>query len=66
MAGNEQERLMTAEQVANYLGIAVGTVYNKVSRNEIPYVKVGRSVRFRRAAIDGWMEERPTQPSEVA
>ncbi len=56
------DRLMTAEEVASYLGVATGTIYNKVSRDEIPYVKVGRAVRFRRGEIDRWTEEQAAKP----
>ena len=57
---------MNADQVAEYLGIAVGTVYNKVSRGEIPFFKVGRAVRFRRSVIDEWVEEQTRAASEAA
>lgn len=52
-----REPLMKVPEVAEYLGLAESTVRNKVQAGEIPYKKVGRSVRFRRAEIDAWIEE---------
>lgn len=52
-----EERLLTADEVATHLGLAKQTIYNKVHRNEIPFVKVGRSVRFRLSQIEGWINE---------
>lgn len=49
--------LMTVPEVADYLGYTEGTIYQKVSRGEIPFVKLGRSVRFRRSEIDEWVDD---------
>jgi len=48
--------LMTVPEVAKYLGYTEGTIYQKVSKGEIPHLKLGRSVRFRRSEIDEWVE----------
>lgn len=47
--------LMTVKEVAEYLGLAEGTIYQKVSKGQIPYVKLGRNVRFRKDDIDEWV-----------
>jgi excisionase family DNA binding protein len=39
-------RLMTIKQAAEYLGTTPATLYTKVWRREIPFIKLGRSVRF--------------------
>lgn len=52
------EPLMTADEVATYLRVTAGSVYNWVSKGEIPFVKVGAAVRFRRTELDRWVEER--------
>lgn len=51
----QPERLVTAEEVAAHLGYEKGTIYSKVSRGEIPFVKLGHSVRFRLSEIDAWV-----------
>lgn len=55
MPRNNIEPLMTAAELAAYLNIAEKTIRNRVSRSEIPYVKVGSALRFRRADIDAWI-----------
>jgi excisionase family DNA binding protein len=39
-------RLLTVRQAAAYLGTTPATLYTKVWRREIPFIKLGRSVRF--------------------
>lgn len=51
------DRLLTAAEAAHYLGLAEGTVRNKANRREIPHVKIGRSLRFRRSELDSWVKE---------
>lgn len=51
------------KQLAEMLGVKVATIYSWVSRRVVPYVRVGpRVVRFRRADIDKWLEERSVSP----
>jgi excisionase family DNA binding protein len=58
----EEGRLLTAEEAAHHLGYSIGTLYNKVSRKEIPYVRLGnRTLRFRREALDAWMTDHPAE-----
>lgn len=62
MDSNETpERLLTAAEVAAWLGLSIGTIRNKASRKEIPHEKVGGSVRFRRSAIEAWIESHPAE-----
>jgi len=61
-----EDRLLTVADVAEYLGLSVGTVYNKVSRGEIPHVKLGRAVRFRRSEIDRWIDAQSRVAEDAA
>lgn len=45
--------LMTVSELALFLKVSSKTVYYWVSRNEIPYVKIGRLLRFDAQAIMG-------------
>jgi excisionase family DNA binding protein len=40
------ERLLTARELAGYLGLKPGTVLDKWERGELPGFKFGRAVRF--------------------
>lgn len=55
------DRLMTAAETARYLGLAEGTVRNKASAGEIPFVKLGISLRFRLSEIDAWVARRDAE-----
>ncbi len=50
--------LLTRDQAAAYLGIAVQTlaVWTCTRRHDLPFIKVGRSVRYRKSDLDAWLE----------
>ncbi len=48
-------RLMTPQEMADYLNIHVGTVYRLAKCGKVPCRKVGGSWRFRRDAIEEWL-----------
>ncbi len=48
--------LITAKELAGSLRLSVGTIYNKVSRREIPFVKVGRCLRFSKDQLQEWIK----------
>jgi len=50
------DAFLTVDQLAEYLGIGKQRVYDAVSKNKIPYFKVGKLLRFRKSAIDKWIE----------
>jgi len=51
-----EDAILTPDQLAGYLSIKKQRVYEAVSLKTIPYFKVGKSLRFRRSAIDKWIE----------
>ena len=59
--------ILTVDQLAEYLGIGKQRVYEAVSRNAIPYFKVGKSLRFRKSAVDKWIESKsvPVAPPRL-
>jgi excisionase family DNA binding protein len=42
----EEVRLLNIKEAARFLGTTDKTLYSKIWRREIPFVKLGRSVRF--------------------
>ena len=56
------EKLLTARQVADLLEVKVSTVYDWASRNTIPYVKLGRLVRFKKTDVFRWVESHTLAP----
>ncbi len=53
-----EKRFLGIKELANYLGIAQGTVYVWVCHRKIPYLKVGRLVKFDLRKIEKWVEEK--------
>lgn len=51
------ERLLTKKDVANFLNVSIKTIDKKVHMNEIPYLKIGRLVRFSKNEILAWAKE---------
>lgn len=44
--GREEVRLLNIKEAARFLGTTDKTLYTKIWRREIPFIKLGRSVRF--------------------
>ncbi len=49
--------VLTIEELATYLKISKSTLYKLVREGKIPSQKIGRHWRFRKIAIDLWLEE---------
>ena len=56
------EKLLTAKQVSELLEVKVSTVYEWTSRGVIPYVKLGRLIRFKKPEVFRWVESHTLQP----
>jgi excisionase family DNA binding protein len=55
-------RLVDIRVLADYLGISPDTGYTLVSQRRIPYVRVGRLLRFDLKTIDGWITQNSVMP----
>ena len=55
-SGVTEERLLTARDVASFLGVHENYVYARAASGEIPSYKFGSVRRFRRHDIDAWLE----------
>jgi excisionase family DNA binding protein len=51
------EKLMTLEELGEYLRINKITLYRLVQNGEIPASKVGRQWRFKQSEIDRWLKD---------
>ena len=52
----ESERLLTKQEIADFLRVSIKMIDRKVSLNEIPYLKIGRLVRFSKKEVLAWAE----------
>ncbi len=59
-AAIQLDELFGDPQATEYLGLGKGTlsVWRSTGRYAIPFIKVGRSVKYSRAALDAWLESR--------
>ena len=49
------EKLLTLEQVAEYLNVDKFTVYHLLAVKELPAFKVGNQWRFKKKMIENWL-----------
>jgi len=59
--GSNMAKLMTVEEVADYLRVTEKTIYRLLNRGSIPATKVGRQWRFNNASIDEWLYQKPVK-----
>jgi len=62
----KEVRLLTVNQAAEYLGTTPSTLYSKIWRREIPFVKWGRSVRFDVSDLDEMIERSKVKPRDIS
>jgi excisionase family DNA binding protein len=54
-ASSVQDRWLSVDELAGYLGIKRDTVYKWINRRSMPAHKVGRLWKFRKEEIDAWV-----------
>ena len=59
--GSEQ-RYLSPQELSQYLGLSIVTIYGWTSQHKIPFVKLGRLVRFDVAEINAWMQTQKIEP----
>jgi excisionase family DNA binding protein len=53
------EQWVNIRQAAQHLGLSVAFLRKAVRHNRVPFARAGsKSLRFRRADLDAWMEQR--------
>lgn len=48
--------VMTAEQLAKYLQLDEQTVYRKARAGQIPAIRIGKILRFKKDIVDEWLK----------
>lgn len=60
-----EDRWLSVEEAAAYLGVKRNTVYRWIANKHMPAHRVGRLWKFKRTEIDDWVkEEHVTEASE--
>ena len=55
--GPTEDRLLSADEVAEMIGMTKRYVYELSRRGRIPTITFGRQRRYRRAAVVRWLQE---------
>jgi len=50
-----EDRWLSVDEIAGYLGIKRDTVYRWISERNMPGHKIGRLWKFRKEEVDNWM-----------
>lgn len=58
--------LLTIKQVAKLVGLRERAFYNREADTwEIPFIKMGRSYRYRQSDVEEWLERRTVRPTNL-
>ncbi len=58
------ERLFTAQETADLLGIKLSTLYTWAYRRQVPVQKVGKALRFSPSALTAWLSSQARPPRD--
>jgi excisionase family DNA binding protein len=57
----DQERLLTARELASQLGVSTGALLRWTRRGDVPAFKLpGGAIRYRAADVEAWLQTRST------
>ncbi len=57
--------LMTVCELAGYLTLSKSMVYKLVDEGKLPHIRIGKSLRFRRAEIEEWLDSQRVEPKPL-
>lgn len=57
---NKQNTLMTLSEACDYLKIKKSRIRTAIFRREIPFIKIGRLIRFDQTDLQKWIENLKT------
>jgi excisionase family DNA binding protein len=52
-----EDRWLSVDEIATYLGIKRDTVYSWISNKDLPAHRVGRLWKFKREEVDEWVRQ---------
>lgn len=61
-----EDRWLSVEEIASYLGVSRDTIYNWLSDRGMPGRRVGRLWKFKKSAVDAWVESDGADDVKVA
>lgn len=61
-AMDQEDPLLTVEDCAAYLHVSNAWIYKRTALKEMPHVKMGHLLMFRRSELDAWIERKGRMP----
>jgi excisionase family DNA binding protein len=55
-APKEDDKIFKVEELAKYLGVSKSWIHQRTARKEIPHIKSGLFLMFRKSDIDAWLD----------
>ena len=52
---SSEERLLTPEEQAEKLRVKLSWIYAQTRQKKIPFVKIGKYIRFREREVEAWL-----------
>ena len=62
----KEKQLMDTKEASEFLGISKNTLYEWVIQNKVPYIKVGRLVKFRKGDLEEWLKKRTRDEKKLS
>jgi len=59
------EKLLSPEELGELLNVSIHTIYQWTSKRHIPYIKVGKLVRFDTHEILEWLDTNTRKPESA-
>ena len=56
--------VMTIDELAEYLQVSKSSLYKLAQDGQVPGQKVGKHWRFRKEAVDRWLDEREVRKDD--
>ena len=57
-----EKRFLGIREMSEYMGVKENTLYAWVYQKKIPYLKIGKLVKFDLQKIEGWLQQRTVKP----
>lgn len=57
--------VLTTKQAAAYLGVSLPTLFRLLRADQLPHLRLGRAIRFRREDLDAFIAARVTTAWEA-
>ena len=59
------EKYLTIEEVCDILQVKKHYIYALTSQRKIPYLKIGRFLRFDRGKLEQWIRDQAQEPVDI-